>query len=118
MSKENRKPRGKKLGHRPKGLPKTGGRKKGTRNKKNVRLRDLFAEQGFDFVAQVMNTFNEIERADLRLEYLVKLAPFFMQRLRQEEESQAGALESMAVPEEEEISTDELKAIAQTLVKP
>lgn len=112
MSKKNRNARRQRVGGRPKGLPKTGGRKKGTRNKGNVRLRELFAQRGFDYVDEVMNTINEIQDPVIRLEFLGKLAPFFMQRLRQEEEAAAGALETM-VPEEGEISTADLLALAQ-----
>ena len=108
----------KKIGHRPKGLPKTGGRKKGTRNKRNLRLREIFAERGFDYVGQVMNTFEQIEDPVVRMDYLMKLGPFFMQRLRQEQEAQAGALGGLSpgedeIPSEEEISTADLLAIAK-----
>jgi hypothetical protein len=42
-------------------LPKTGGRKAGTPNKSNVRMRDRFADAGFDFVDEVINTLREIQ---------------------------------------------------------
>lgn len=103
MSQKNRK------GGRPKGHPKTGGRKKGSRNKRNLRLRERFAEEGFDFVTEVMDSISEIKEPVARLEYLVRLAPYFMQRLRQEEESADNALDSLnSVPSEDEISTADL----------
>lgn len=71
---------------RPKGLPKTGGRKKGTPNKSNLRMRDRFAEAGFDFVDEVINTLHLISSPEVKLDFLGKLAPYFMQRLREESE--------------------------------
>lgn len=66
---------------------KTGGRQKGSLNKsKLVRLRDKFEQKGFDFVDQVMQTLEQASTPDIKLDALVKLAPYFMQRLRQEEE--------------------------------
>jgi hypothetical protein len=76
----------KKLG-RPKGLPKTGGRQKGTPNKTNVRMRDRFADAGFDFVDEVISTLRAIQSPEVKADLLVKLTPFFMQRLREESET-------------------------------
>src|SRR5262249_31878944 len=79
--------RGKKKPGRPKGLPKTGGRKLGTPNKSNVRMRDRFAEAGFDYVQQVIVALGDPDlTADHRLDFLSKMAPYFMQRLREESE--------------------------------
>lgn len=103
------------MGGRPKGLPKTGGRKKGTPNKNNLRLRYRFEERGFDFVREVMETINEMTEPEARMVALLKLAPFFMQRLRQEEEAQDGALTGAAIPDESEISTEDLLKLSKEL---
>lgn len=66
--------------------PKTGGRKKGTPNKANVRVRDLFLAKGFNFADQVMDAFSQVQSPAERLEFLLRLAPYFMQRLREESE--------------------------------
>lgn len=107
-------------GGRPKGLPKTGGRQKGSRNKGNVRLREKFAEAGFDFVAEVMETVAQMKssnprvlmKASARSKLLVKLMPYFMQRLRQEEET-PGVPEGGELPGETEISTADLVKLAK-----
>lgn len=87
---------------RPKGLAKTGGRKKGTRNYKSVKLRDRFNERGFDFVDEFLKNYRRIrplkndlgevsplevrDCAKQKLEYLIKLAPSFLPRLREDSE--------------------------------
>lgn len=80
MSQENRKP------GRPKGQPKTGGRKPGSLNKKNVRVRDQFAMQGFDFAEEFIKCYDKLDHPVLQLQVLLKMAPFFMQRLREDVE--------------------------------
>lgn len=72
---------------KPKGLPKSGGRKVGTANKLNVRMRDRFAEAGFDFVDEVINTLAAIQSPEVKIEALLKMQPFFMQRLREDSET-------------------------------
>jgi hypothetical protein len=99
-------------GGRPKGLPKTGGRKKGTRNRGNVRLREVFAAEGFDFVSEVMETLEDMRSPEARMKALLKLAPYFMQRLRQEEEAAGGALGEL-IPDEKEVSNEELLKVVK-----
>lgn len=109
MSQENRKSPGRK-----KGCEKTGGRKKGSLNKKNRRLRQLFEERGFDYVKEVMESIQTIGANPLshvKLDYLVKLAPYFMQRLRQEEEILPGE-SPLELPDESQISTQDLLKLA------
>jgi len=78
---------------RPKGHPKTGGRKKGTPNKNNRRLRFEFEARGFDFVDEFMLAFRglgnpkDFAPSQLKMEALLKVAPFFMQRLREDRET-------------------------------
>lgn len=89
MKKPSRKP------GRPAGTPKTGGRQVGTPNRTNVRMRDRLEAQGFDFAAEIVKAFKDIDKLPrsatvllpgLKLDYLLKLAPYFMQRLREESE--------------------------------
>lgn len=79
------KPRKKKPG-RPPGHPKTGGRKLGTPNKANVRLRDRFEAAGFDFAEEAIAVYRDLPTTIDKRDFLVRLAPFFMQRLREESE--------------------------------
>ena len=63
---------------------KTGGRQKGTPNKANIRMRDRLYEAGFDFSTEFLKAWQKQDFAALEL--LTKLAPYFMQRLREEAE--------------------------------
>lgn len=98
---------------RPPGQPKTGGRTRGTKNKKTIVLREKFAEAGFDFVAETMRALKEVGLPESRLEALVRLAPYFMTRLKEEEVS----LSDLPVDTEDEL---DLMPTAQLLelVKP
>jgi hypothetical protein len=100
MSQKNRN-----LGGKPKGLPKSGGRQKGTPNKsKGTRLRELFSDRGFDFVDEFIKAYRTGDQA--RLYVLGKMAPYFMQRLRQEAEAMGTPADD--IPSEDEISTADL----------
>ena len=66
---------------------KTGGRKVGSFNKNNIRMRDRFEGAGFDFVREVMTTLKKVDDPIPKLDALVRLAPYFMQRLREETEA-------------------------------
>lgn len=83
----------KKVG-RPKGTEKTGGRKPGTPNKSNLRMRHQFEVQGFNFAEEFVKTYDELSGMPLaQMSCLLKIAPFFMQRLR-EDVSKDGSLET------------------------
>jgi hypothetical protein len=62
------------------------GRPPGSPNKNNIRMRDRFEAAGFDYVKEVMRALGEMNDAVPKLDALVKLAPYFMQRLREESE--------------------------------
>lgn len=111
-----------KPGKKP-GSEKTGGRQKGTPNKKNIRMRDRFAEEGFDFAKEVIKALSkfrikkhmdEKERfqvAKTKMDYLVSLTPFFMQKLREDSEVDPTPPLNPDSPAQEDLSdvpTDEL----------
>lgn len=49
-------------------------------------MRDRFEKAGFNFVDEVMTTLANVTDPIPKLDALVKLAPYFMQRLREESE--------------------------------
>lgn len=91
MSQKSRKPtsakRSAKKAGRPPGTPKTGGRQPGTPNKSNARLRTQFSAQGFDFVKEFIAAYDELDIPFVKIQVLMKMAPYFMQRLREDVEA-------------------------------
>lgn len=59
---------------RPKGLPKTGGRVKGTGS--FLQLRELLASRNIDVIRDYIEAFNQIEDAERRAELSLKLLEF------------------------------------------
>lgn len=55
-------------------------------------VRELFGEHGFDFVDEVVRSFNDLESKErvtlalVKIPLLTKLAPFFMPKLKAESE--------------------------------
>lgn len=62
------------------------GRPPGSPNKNNLRMRDRFEAEGFNFVAEVRQALQDVTDPVPKLDALVRLAPYFMQRLREESE--------------------------------
>lgn len=60
---------------RPAGLPKTGGRKKGTLNKKTVFLRDVLESKNINLLDEVLAILPELD-ARKRVDILIKLMEY------------------------------------------
>lgn len=60
---------------RPIGLPKTGGRKKGTLNKKTKDLSDVFNNTGFDLTDSIIKLLPELD-PNKRVDVLIKLMEY------------------------------------------
>lgn len=60
---------------RPKGLPKTGGRQKGTSNLKTLVLRESLNRVGFDVVHELKNLYPQLE-AETQAKVLLSFLPF------------------------------------------
>jgi hypothetical protein len=94
---------------RPKGIPKTGGRKAGTPNKIRSRASELMNEYGFDplrsMIAIAADPANELA---IRARMLAELAQYAYPKLRQVEHSGpgGGAIAVMAVDPLEEINRE------------
>lgn len=113
MSQKNRKP------GKPKGLPKSGGRQIGTPNKANIRMRARFEEQGFDFAFEFTKAFRKLKTSSSKIEVLIKMAPFFMQRLREDsEEIPASPGSSQPQEDLDGVPTDRLMQLLRTTVNP
>lgn len=61
---------------RPKGLPKTGGRKKGTRNKATMAFKETLDSLGFNVAEEAVRLFSEIQQHDLKLKVLDFIATY------------------------------------------
>lgn len=66
-------------GGRPKGTPKTGGRKKGTSNKRTYWLRDELERVGFDWALEIKKSF-EIDNFE-RIQHLYQMLPYLNPRI-------------------------------------
>lgn len=60
---------------RPKGLPKTGGRKKGTRNLKTLVLRESLARVGFDIIKELYDLYPKLDH-ETKAKILMSFLPF------------------------------------------
>lgn len=60
---------------RPKGLPKTGGRKKGTRNLKTLVLRESLGRVGFDIVQELYDLYPKLD-SQTQAKILMSFLPF------------------------------------------
>ncbi|MCT4642489.1 MAG: hypothetical protein N4A33_09365 [Bacteriovoracaceae bacterium] len=60
---------------RPVGLPKTGGRKKGSLNKKTRLLSDVLEDRGFDLVGRLLEVIPELD-SNKQADILIKLLDY------------------------------------------
>lgn len=86
---------------RPKGLPKTGGRKPGTPNKRTVVLKEELERVGFDWQVEFQKAYSEAETYKCKI--LVDLLPYLTIKLKEQE---VGEEETEELSEDK--STEEL----------
>lgn len=72
---KSRKPKGRKPG-----TPKTGGRSAGTPNKKNVYMKDILADSGFDFGKSLASTLAQLTPQE-RISVLIQMFKFIAPEL-------------------------------------
>lgn len=68
---------------RPKGLPKTGGRKAGTPNKRTVVLKEELERVGFDWQVEFQKAYSSSETFKCKI--LVDLLPYLTVKLKEQE---------------------------------
>lgn len=68
---------------RPKGLPKTGGRKAGTPNKRTVVLKEELERVGFDWQVEFQKAYSASETFKCKI--LVDLLPYLTVKLKEQE---------------------------------
>ena len=68
-----------------KGGPKTGGRRKGSLNKKTLALNDMLEQKGFDVIERLKNAFDSGDLAAAEL--LIQVLPYIAPKLKERETS-------------------------------
>jgi hypothetical protein len=71
---------------RPKGIPKTGGRKRGTPNQTTLLFRDALASNGLDLAAEIVRLL-PMALPEKQIDVLVQLLPYAYPKLKNIEES-------------------------------
>jgi hypothetical protein len=97
---------------RPKGLPKTGGRQKGTPNRNNVLARVALADLGFDYYQELIDCIRGISDPVQKADRLLQIAPYIMQRRREESDVTSPAINPETLTEQDlaKIPTSQLLA--------
>ena len=93
------------------GTPKTGGRKKGSINRKSVWLREQLDAKGFDWIAQLAKAYEEKDYPRVKL--LQDLIPFVAPKIAEKALEDPKPLEVPAVGAMASISTADLLALAK-----
>ena len=67
------------------GRPKTGGRQKGSLNRKTLFVLDRIEESGFDLVLDIMQTINEITNPSEKADKLLRVLEYCAPKLKEKE---------------------------------
>jgi hypothetical protein len=86
---------------RPKGLPKTGGRQKGTPNRSTKRFQESLDNLGFDIAEAAVKLFNSSTREDFKLNCLKLLAEYSCPRPKAPDDTAEPPKQEPAIPENE-----------------
>lgn len=95
---------------RPPGIPKTGGRQKGTVNKRTLFLYNELSRVNFDWAREFTNAFASADPVRLRI--LVDILPYLVAKIKEREEPQPAADGAIDVtPQIKNLSTEEMVAL-------
>lgn len=102
---------------KPKGLPKTGGRKAGTPNKSSLSPEELYTSYGFDVVGEFLNSVKDLKPSE-KTTALLKFMEFVFPKKKSLESTIEVTDQELDSPRDlRKLSDSELRVLEELIVK-